>query len=148
MPSQEITNNRPKAYSSWRRNVNGGCYCTDGDYFEQRKIDGIFKVVAYIETIQIPDIDKYGDYPLWLSKSSLCKDIREKMEIPAFVVYHTEDCDWFVVRDTTGFEYSKLNDEQYKEFLRGLGNSHCCSGQKLPQLDCSDQQSIENHRRS
>jgi len=119
MPKEELTNNRPDNYSKWRRQQSIN-YCTDGDWFEQRFIDDKLTVVAYIETINIPDGKTPVDFPIWKSKNALIKDIAEKMQIPCFVVWHTSDCKLFFVQKLGNGKPLKMYEKDYEMFLRGM----------------------------
>ena len=119
MPQEEITDNRPKNYSKFRRTLNFG-YCTDGDFFEQRVKDGELVAVAYIETIQIPNYADPKDYPVWDSKKTLAEEIKNKMNIPAFYVYNTKSCNFFYVNPVGTDKILKLSKLEYINFLKHL----------------------------
>lgn len=125
MPKEEVTNNRPSNYSQWRRKKGDAdlnfCYMTDGDWFEQRMVDGELVSVAYIETIQIPNVFVPENYPVWNSKIALIRDIHDKMGIPCFVVWHTSDCELFFVQKYPKKDYVKLDQKTFVAFIRGLG---------------------------
>lgn len=121
-PQEEITGERPSNYSRWhRRALPSWCSVTDGDWFEQRTKDGQFKAVAYIETIQVSVVDGADKaYPPWPSKMSLCKDIKNRMGIPVYVVWHSPRCDDFLVLKIGKTQAKRMNEQQYGEFIRGL----------------------------
>lgn len=125
MPQEEITGGRPGNYSSWHRRVlPKDCYMTDGDWFEQRLKDGKLTAVAYIETIQVPSVDRAvkGEFPVWSSKKSLCSEIEEKMAIPSYVVWHNAECnDFLIARITELTNPKRMNEERYVIFLKGMG---------------------------
>ena len=123
MPQDEITNNRPSNYSSYRRypNFPKWCYMTDGDFFEQRFNDeNQLAAVAYIETVQIPTGTKPDQYPIWKSKQSLTKEIAHKMGIPGYFVWHYPNCKIFFVQDVTTDYVMKLSENDYRFFIMGL----------------------------
>lgn len=123
MPMDERTGKRPKNYSIWHRNkLPEWCKMTDGDYFEQREIDGELRAVAYMETIQVSDVNaaQMGRYPVWPSKDALCKEIQRKVKIPSFIVYHNPKCDDFLVFSYTNHVYTRMTEEEYINFIKGL----------------------------
>lgn len=123
MPMEEITGKRPRNYSIWHRNkLPEWCKMTDGDYFEQRLIDGELCAVAYIETIQVPDVHaaQMGGYPVWPSKDALCKEIQRKMNIPSFIVYHNATCDDFLVFSYKTNLYRRMTEEEYTILIKNL----------------------------
>lgn len=96
---------------------------TDGDWFEQRTKNGEFKSVAYIETIGVPapTIENANiNYPPWRTKKELCLEIEKKMRIPAYVVWHNEDCNDFLVLRITEITPKRMNEEEYKQFIQSL----------------------------
>lgn len=119
MPQEEVTNNRPKNYSKFRRTLSFG-YCTDGDFFEQRVKDGELVAVAYIETIQIPNYADPKDYPVWDSKKALAEEIKNKMNIPAFYVYNIKSCNFFYIMPVGTDKILKLSKLEYINFLKHL----------------------------
>lgn len=121
-PLEEITGKRPTNYSRWHRKaLPDWCKVTDGDWFEQRVKEGVFRSVAYIETIQVPTVDNAdANYPPWASKKSLCLEIEEKMGIPAYVVWHNADCMDFMVLRITETTPKRMNEEEYKQFIKNL----------------------------
>ena len=123
MPGEELTNNRPKNYSSFRRYPNFPSYCfmTDGDFFEQRKWKDKLVTVAYFETIQIPEGCNPLDYPVWDSKKALLDDIGRKMRIPCFVVWHNSKCNVFYVMNWDSQDkIIKMYGDEYKRFIENL----------------------------
>jgi len=121
-PLEEITGKRPTNYSVWHRKaLPDWCKVTDGDWFEQRSKMGVFKSVAYIETIQVPKVDNADkNYPPWSSKKSLCIEIEEKMGIPAYVIWHNAECTDFLVLRITETKPKRMSDKEYIEFIKGL----------------------------
>lgn len=119
-PLEEITGERPTFYSQWhRRALPQRCYMTDGDWFEQRVIGAKLVSVAYIETIQVDDVEGADiNYPVWRSKKALNDEIEQKMNIPVYVVYHNPQCSDFLVVGKTLKE--RMSEEEYKEFIKGL----------------------------
>jgi hypothetical protein len=93
---------------------------TDGDYFEQRKKYGVLRAVAYFETIEIADVDKFEDYPVWIHKLALAREIQTKMEIPAFIVWHNPQCDTFVVLNLMNQQVKKFNEQDFRKFLEEI----------------------------
>jgi len=94
---------------------------TDGDWFEQRKRRGKLVSVAYIETIQVPDIDRWSEYKVWPSKVALGMEIERKANIPFYIVWHSPECTKFVVkRHFTGI-CKIMNEKTYKEWIQSLG---------------------------
>lgn len=123
MPQAEITGRRSAAYSQWhRRALPNTCYVTDGDWFEQRRINGMLASVAYIETIEVPKVDgAQYQYPLWPSKGALCSEIEARMRIPTYVTWHNEECsDFLVLRHSNGI-YRRMTEPVYKRFIENLG---------------------------
>jgi len=95
---------------------------TDGDWFEQRFINGVFRQVAYIETIQMPLVDGADELrPTWPHKRSLCLDIERGMGIPAYVVWHNEDCTEFLVQRISHGVPRRMSESEYAEFIRTIG---------------------------
>jgi hypothetical protein len=121
MVNTELTGNRPNNYSLWHRTLKSNMFMTDGDWFEQRVKDGKLVSVAYIETIQLSNLDAYKSYPVWRSKKELCNEITTKMQIPSFVVYHDTDCKNFVIINVVTGQIAKFDEDRYKDFLKGLG---------------------------
>ena len=121
-PLEEITGKRPSNYSTWHRKaLPEWCKMTDGDWFEQRIEEGELKSVAYIETIQVPKVEEADKaYPLWKSKKSLCLEIKEKMGIPAYIVWHNVDCNDYLVMRIAETTPQRMNEEKYIEFLKNL----------------------------
>jgi hypothetical protein len=120
---RELTGCRPSNYSVWHRVAfrGRGCYMTDGDWFEQRYRNGKFSSVAYIETIQTPEVENAAKKrPLWSSKKALCLEIEEKMKIPAFAVWHNAECSDFFVMRVSEKTHKRMNEQEYKEFIRNL----------------------------
>ena len=93
---------------------------TDGDFFEQRNHLGKLTTVAYIETIQLDNIQTWREYPCWPSKVALGTEIEHKMRIPFYVVYHDPLCHNFVALRFTQSHPRTLNQQQYIDFLRML----------------------------
>jgi len=96
---------------------------TDGDWFEQRMRYGKVVTVAYIETIGVPkptveNADK--EYEPWGLKPHLCREIEERMSIPSYIVWHNEDCTDFLVLRITETTPKRMNEEEYKEFIKNL----------------------------
>jgi len=120
---EEIEKTKHK-YSDWHRKaLPHWCYMTDGDWFEQRVRDGEIKAVAYIETIGVPaptveNADK--DYEPWGLKPQLCLEIERKMGIPAYIVWHNKDCNDFLVLRITETTPKRMNEEEYKDFIKSL----------------------------
>jgi len=97
---------------------------TDGDWFEQRVIDGQLRSVAYVETIQLTDVEEAPvTHPVWSSKRSLLLEIESKMRIPAYIVWHNEACDDFLVLRPTDNTSRRMKGEEYEEFIKGMGRS-------------------------
>lgn len=121
-PQEEITGKRPLNYSRWHRRVlPRDCYMTDGDWFEQRVKNGELVSVAYIETIQIDTVEEADKrYPLWKSKKSLTPEIGKRMGIPAYVVWHNPECTDFLVLRSTETKPKRMNESEYKEFIKNL----------------------------
>lgn len=127
-PVKEITNRRPSNYSHWHRNVLPQyCRLTDGDWFEMRKFNNILIPVACIETMEIGGLfikNAQDLYPLWETKASLLQAIKDKMNIPVFIVRHTSDCKLFSVArlsDSNGESLAKvMSEEEYTYFLENL----------------------------
>lgn len=117
---KELTNNRPKAYSQWHRKLPEFCYQTDGDFFEQRIRKGRLRVVAIIETICLNNVDKYINYPIWDSKMALYKELKEKVQVPVYIVYHNKECSKFMVIVLGEGKPVKMNEEEYSIFIKGL----------------------------
>jgi hypothetical protein len=104
-----------------RRALPDWCKVTDGDWFEQRVKNGEFKSVAYIETIQVPTVDRANEnYPLWSSKRSLCLEIERKMGIPAYIVWHNAECNDFMVQRISETTPKRMSEEEYKQFIENL----------------------------
>ena len=122
MPQIELTDNRPKNYSKWHRSPNlpEWCYLTDGDFFEQRKIEDVLKAIAYFETIQIPQYAIPEDYPIWDSKKALAEQISKQMDIPAYFVWHYPDCKIFFVNKLNSTNIIKMYEPEYINFLKNL----------------------------
>jgi hypothetical protein len=94
---------------------------TDGDWFEQRKKDGEFKSVAYIETIEVPIVENADkNYPPFRTKIPLCREIQEKMKIPAYIVWHNSDCTEFLVLRFGETTPIRMNADEYKKFIENL----------------------------
>lgn len=134
-PQQDITKVRLANYSAWHRypTLPKWCHHTDGDWFEQRKCEGDFPCVAYIETIELPPNKSIGcaqyDYPLWPSKGELMNQVEQDMKIPCFVVRHTEDCSFFSVAQVTNNHEARaivMNEDEYKEFIQRLKPTYPC----------------------
>jgi hypothetical protein len=121
-PQEEITGARPTNYSSWHREaLPRKCYMTDGDWFEQRVEKGDLVSVAYIETVQVPLVDGADkEYPLWRSKKSLCQEIKDKMSIPVYIVWHNSACNDFLVLKLGEARAKRLCEPEYIEFIKGL----------------------------
>jgi len=97
---------------------------TDGDWFEQRVIDNDFRSVAYIETIQVEEVDEAAfTHPVWSSKRSLALEIEAKIGIPTYVVWHNPDCSDFLVLRLSETRPRRMNADEYKSFIQGLGRS-------------------------
>lgn len=122
-PIEEITGERPTNYSKWhRRALPRWCYMTDGDWFEQRVIDGKLVSVAYVETIEVDEVESADiNYPLWESKKALNEEIEGKMKIPALIVYHNPECNDFLV--LYGLKKIRMDTTQYKRFIESLGKT-------------------------
>lgn len=121
MPQEEITDKRPTNYSKWHRKLPEWCYLTDGDWFEQRKKNGVFKSVAYVETVQVKEVENANiNYPLWSSKMSLCKEIKAKANLPVFIVWHNAECTDFLVLKLGEITPKRMNEVEYKEFIKSL----------------------------
>jgi len=122
MPQEELTTGRPSNYSQWHRlNLPWWCYMTDGDWFEQRKRNGKLVSVAYIETIQVPDIDQWSEYEPWPSKIALGMEIETKMGIPSYIVWHSPECTKFIVKRHLTSQWKKMDGKMYKEWIQKLG---------------------------
>ena len=124
---KEITDNRPSHYSKWHRNPDklpSWCKMTDGDFFEQRVVDGRFCSVAYIETIEVDDVNtaQMGGYPIYPHKDALCKEIQEKMKIPSYIVYNNPECTDFLVFSYVERVYRRMVESEYVDFIKGLGH--------------------------
>jgi len=128
---EELFWRRPKNYSVWHRppSLPKWCYLTDGDFFEQRVINGKLTVVAYFETYETTDIDlatNYGTrHGIWPSKRALIREIGEKMGIPTYIVVHNPQCTNFLVWKGLEDPSPKRMDEfQYKEFIENIGGDY------------------------
>ena len=84
------------------------------------KKDGKLVAVAYIETIQIPNYADPKDYPVWNSKKALAEEIKSKMNIPAFYIYHNESCTFFYIIPVGTDKILKLSKLEYINFLKHL----------------------------
>lgn len=94
---------------------------TDGDWFEQRIRNGELQAVAYIETMQVPNVkDAHINYKPWTSKQKLCQEIQEKMHIPAYYVWHNLECTDFLVLKTDETTPKRMTEKQYVLFLKTL----------------------------
>ncbi len=127
-PQREITYKRPTNYSAWhRKKLPEWCYHTDGDWFEQRKVDGKLVIVAYIETIEVPPLfinNAQREYELWSSKKALVADIYNRMNMPCFIVRHTADCTNFCLSRVTPTgeetEAIVMNEAKYISWILNL----------------------------
>ena len=127
-PQRELTSKRPTNYSSWHRTkLPEWCYQTDGDWFEQRKVDGKLVVVAYIETIEVLPLfinNAQREYSLWPSKRALIVDIYNRMRVSCFIVRHTADCKTFCVSRVTltgdETEAILMNETEYITWMQNL----------------------------
>jgi len=127
-PPREITGKRPTNYSRWHRaKLPENCYMTDGDWFEQRLVNGEMFTIAFIETIQIPPQfvqQAQQTFYLWSSKEALMKSINSQVDFPCFVVRHTADCKIFCVSqiNSNGQETEAIImfEEEYKQWLVSL----------------------------
>ena len=134
MPEDEVTGKRPmmcpncgyrfkrdpSAYSTWhRQNLPKECYMADGDFFEQREINGRYHNVAYIETIQTDNLlgVLMGEYPVWSDKDAVCRDIQEMMKIPCFIVYHNSTLTDFIVRRYGEKTFMPMTASEYIAFI-------------------------------
>jgi len=134
MPLPEITGGKyrgkaPTNFSEWHRtNLPEWCYMTDGDYFLQAKIGGKLSSVAYVEEIEVEDVDAamLGSYPIWPSKDALCREIKEKMKIQSFIVYHNPQCTDFLVFSYTDKTYRRMTKDEYKLFEIDLRRDRAC----------------------
>ena len=128
MPQEEVTEKRPTNYSRWHRaKLPGWCFMTDGDWFEQRKIGGKLRAVAYIETIEVKSpsvVEAQIYFRVWFSKKALLEDIHERMGIPSFIVWHNPTCTEFLIqRSPVENPPKRMNEKEYMEFIRNLGKS-------------------------
>lgn len=123
-PQEEITGKRPGEYSAWHRKaLPRWCYMTDGDWFEQRSREGKLKSVAYIETIQLSQVEEaHKHHAVWASKAKggLTAEIEERMGVPAYVVWHNPECTDFLVLRIMETEPKRMNKDQYIEFIKNL----------------------------
>ena len=118
-----MTFKRPTNYSLWHRaKLPSWCFMTDGDFFEQRRIDDALQTVAYVETIQVPDVHAaaMGAYPVFPSKDALCAEIQQKMGIPSYIVYHAVDCHEFLVYSYTDRIYKSMTEQEYINLVKNL----------------------------
>lgn len=137
-PQTEFTDKRPTNYSVWHRypTLPRWCYQTDGDWFEQRVRNGKLQSVAYVETIQITSLDNVdmdktirriqgqrtdnNGYVPFRSKVSLCLEIQERMEVPAYVVWHNAECTDFLVLRITETSARRMSGREYIEWIKRL----------------------------
>jgi uncharacterized protein YcgI (DUF1989 family) len=105
---------------------------TDGDFFIQINIDGKVETVAYIEEIQVFDVDaaQFGDYPIWPSKDALCREIMKRMAIQSFIVYHNPQCTDFLVFNFENSSYKRMREDHYKSFEINLRRVRLRDAQK------------------
>lgn len=128
-PQKEITGKRPSNYSTWHRaKLPKWCYHTDGDWFEQRLVNGKLMTVAYIETIEVPPLfinNAQHKYDLWPSKKALMADIYNRMKIPCFIVRHTANCKTFCVSQATSTGYeTEATIMKEAEYIAWILNLH------------------------
>lgn len=119
-------------YSSWRRTIGHGCYCSDVDWIEWRLVRGKMVPVALIETTF------YDDIPAWRPKlpayraaalSRLKRDgqyhfimhVAARLEIPAYFVLVRKDLAWFIACRLRDEVWGEMNEEQYRAWVMGLG---------------------------
>ena len=136
-PIREITGERPSAFSRWHRKAfPSWCLMTDGDFFLQVLKDEKVYCVAYIEEIQIDNVDSvlFGAYRIWPSKDALCREIMRTMNVPSFIVYHNLECTDFLVFSFSDQIYKRMVEQQYINFEKSLrinfinklsGDSNC-----------------------
>jgi hypothetical protein len=119
MPIKEVTGERPSNFSKWHRNkLPEWCLMTDGDYFMQVKVGEKVCVVAYVEEIDVDNVEDamLGGYPVWPSKDALCREIMEKMNIPSFILYHNPQCTDFLVFSYADKTYRRMTEDEYMSF--------------------------------
>lgn len=128
MPQDELTDARPTNYSKWHREkLPRWCYVTNGDWFEQRSIDGKLATIALIETIEVPGgrntetADK--EFPIWQSKKALLENAEKEWNVPTFIVWHNPSCTEFLVQ-RIGQPPVKMNEQEYRAFLMNLRGSN------------------------
>lgn len=122
-PQNEITDRRPSNYSKWHRfpTLPEWCYMDDGDWFEQRIINGKLMSVAYVETIQVKVVeDAHKDVLVWAAKKRLAKEIGTKMNIPAYIVWHNKECTDFLVLNLLEKAPKRMASEDYINFIKAL----------------------------
>lgn len=139
MPEKELFWRRPKNYSIWHRppNLPKRCYLTDGDFFEQRVINGKLTAIAYFETAETEGIERilldleWGrKYLPWPSKRALMKEIGEKMRIPTYFVVNNPECTDFLVWGDLEKPPKRMGEAEYKEFIKNLSTDRVSESSK------------------
>lgn len=122
-PQRRFKRVKSERYSDWHRypTLPKWCYMTDADWFEQRLKDGQLRTVACIETIEVGVVDSADkDYPLFRSKKPLYQEMEGKMGFPVYIVWHNPECTDFLVLRITETKPKRMNESEYKEFIKGL----------------------------
>lgn len=122
-PQQRFKRVKSERYSDWHRypTLPKWCFMTDADWWEQRVKNGQLRTVACIETIEVKVVDSADKgHPLFPSKKPLYQGIQEKMGIPVYIVWHNPDCNDFLVLRLGETKAKRMNEQEYKEFIKGL----------------------------
>ena len=134
-PMKQLTDSKSIAqskehYSRWHRppNLPPWCLLADSDWFEMRDINGECVPVACIETMEIGALflrTAQNEYPLWDTKRNLLQAIIKLTDLPVYIVRHPSDMKLISVArlrpDGEECLQKIMDEDEYKEFLMGLG---------------------------
>lgn len=115
MSRQKYTDKDLGAFSDWHRErLIDPFRWIDIDYFGYQIVHGDYKPYVAIERIRLTDCEPQegpSRYPIEPHKERVYRAIANRLEIPAYAMWHTDECQLFVLQ--------RLDAEEPRKTLEG-----------------------------
>jgi hypothetical protein len=112
MTRQQYTTRDLGSFSEWHRSELCDWYTwIDIDYLGYQRVSGELKPYIAVERIRLTSDDPRdgpSKYPLDGHKQSVYEQVATELDIPAFSMWHTDDCEVFTVKRIDGEEQTRV----------------------------------------